>query len=94
MQGLKLGLEALKEGNLYERFLYFYATKLKKYAAIRWARIVIVRPIEYALLAITGVACFLILCVALPILYWKTKREQEAYNAMYQSRDRGWHSSL
>lgn len=93
MQGLKLGLDALKEGNLYERFLYFYVTRLKKYAAIRWARIVIVSPIEYVLLGITGFVCFLILCVALPILYWKTKREQEEYERQYQNRDIGWHSN-
>lgn len=93
MQGLKLGLEALKEGSRYERFLYFYVTRLKKYAVIRWAREIIVRPIEYVLLAITGLACFLILCVALPVLYWKTKKEQEEYERQYLNRDNGWHSS-
>lgn len=93
MRGLKLGLEALKDGNLYERLQYFYITKFKKFVLIRWLKeLVFSKPVEMVMLLIAGAVCFFILCVALPILYWKTKKEQEEYERQYRNKDNGWHS--
>lgn len=88
-----LGLEGLKHGDYIDRLQYFYITRLKKFTLIRWVKEFLFRkPIEIVMLYIAGVVCLLILLVVWPFLYWKAKRDQEAYQIQYENRDTGWHS--